>query len=117
MGHFSKKAIPVYLALVKEKKNACDYFQHLFSAFLISSGYSCGVWTKGGNGNGECCVFPFSYHGVNYFTCTYQDHSNPWCAVTSDFDQDGVWGECIGNRYSNANYAIWLDSNFNFFTL
>ncbi|XP_067049774.1 uncharacterized protein [Acropora muricata] len=84
----------------------------------MKDGYSCGVWTKGGNGNGECCVFPFSYHGVNYFTCTYQDHSSPWCAVTSDFDQDGVWGECIdtgdsvkalrfktnGRKYTNETY-------------
>ncbi|XP_068757253.1 uncharacterized protein [Montipora capricornis] len=58
-------------------------------------GYSCGVWTKGGNGNGGCCTFPFNYHGVNYFTCTYQDHDNPWCALTSDFDRDRIWGDCI----------------------
>ncbi|CAH3124897.1 unnamed protein product, partial [Porites lobata] len=70
----------------------------------MQDGTSCGVWTAGGNGNGGCCVFPFNYHGIKYFTCTYQDHSNPWCAISSDFDHDGVWGECIDK--GDARYAL-----------
>ena len=73
-------------------------FQPGSSSFSYFIGTSCGVWTAGGNGNGGCCVFPFNYHGIKYFTCTYQDHSSPWCAISSDFDHDGVWGECIGNE-------------------
>ena len=76
-----------------------------FSLYFI--GTSCGVWTAGGNGNGGCCVFPFNYHGIKYFTCTYQDHSNPWCAISSDFDHDGVWGECIGNK---AIFGSWEEA-------
>ena len=82
-----------------------------FSLYFI--GTSCGVWTAGGNGNGGCCVFPFNYHGIKYFTCTYQDHSNPWCAISSDFDHDGVWGECIGDEVLFGSWEeAQLPTNF-----
>lgn len=58
---------------------------------------TCGVWTKGGNANGGCCVFPFKYNGVMHYTCTYLDHNQPWCSISMNYDRDGVWGECIGN--------------------
>lgn len=82
--------------------SASDVYARLNNAIMIFSGTSCGIWTKGGNGNGGCCMFPFSYHGVLYYTCTYQDHHDAWCAVTSDFDKDGVWGECIGNLQTDT---------------
>nr|XP_058947716.1 mucin-1-like [Pocillopora verrucosa] len=62
---------------------------------LMDNGTTCGVWSRDGNGNGGCCVFPFEYNGVKHYTCTYLDHNKPWCSISTNFDRDGVWGECI----------------------
>ena len=56
------------------------------------------VQTGGGNGKAGCCVFPFTYRGIQYLDCTDLDHDQKWCAVTSDYDVDGQWGNCIGAR-------------------
>ncbi|XP_031556840.1 uncharacterized protein LOC116293538 isoform X2 [Actinia tenebrosa] len=52
--------------------------------------------TYGGNSAGSCCVFPFSYKNKQYTKCIEENHSKPWCAVSSDFDIDGMWGNCLG---------------------
>ena len=56
----------------------------------------CGVETTGGNGESLCCVFPFNYRGVDYFTCTATDAEEPWCSITRNYDRDGLWGNCVG---------------------
>ncbi|KAI0213494.1 hypothetical protein LSAT2_001461 [Lamellibrachia satsuma] len=33
------------------------------------------VWTKGGNGEGAPCVFPFIYNGVEYNNCTFVNYT------------------------------------------
>uniref|UniRef100_A0A8C9T8E0 Fibronectin type-II domain-containing protein n=1 Tax=Scleropages formosus TaxID=113540 RepID=A0A8C9T8E0_SCLFO len=40
------------------------------------------------------CVFPFKYNGQLYFSCTSVDskHERLWCSLTSDYDQDRLWG-------------------------
>uniref|UniRef100_A0A8C9W3F5 Fibronectin type-II domain-containing protein n=1 Tax=Scleropages formosus TaxID=113540 RepID=A0A8C9W3F5_SCLFO len=45
------------------------------------------------------CVFPFKYNGQLYFSCTSVDskHERLWCSLTSDYDQDRLWGYCLGN--------------------
>ena len=50
----------------------------------------CGVDTRDGNGEGLCCVFPFNYRGVDYYTCTTADASEPWCSITRNYDRDGL---------------------------
>jgi len=54
------------------------------------------VETEGGTSKGACCVFPFIYHGTQYFECTDKDIKKPWCATTSNYDIDGMWGHCLG---------------------
>ncbi|KAL9971012.1 hypothetical protein ACROYT_G023488 [Oculina patagonica] len=55
------------------------------------------VETEGGTSKGACCVFPFIYHGTQYFECTDKDVHQPWCATTSNYDIDGMWGHCLGD--------------------
>ncbi|XP_036385207.1 matrix metalloproteinase-9-like isoform X2 [Megalops cyprinoides] len=50
------------------------------------------------------CVFPFKYKGEEYESCMTADSSKyrPWCSVTSDYDKDGLWGFCIGDRTTDS---------------
>ena len=61
------------------------YYVHVFST----------VQTYGGTGQGESCVFPFTYRGNEYEWCTSERHDQPWCAVTNDYDDDKLWGNCV----------------------
>ena len=54
----------------------------------------------GGNSNGNCCHFPFTYGGKMYTTCTTQDETKPWCATTYNYDVDKLWGYCGGEETS-----------------
>ena len=58
----------------------------------------------------NCCVFPFIYHGTQYFECTDKDIKKPWCATTSNYDIDGMWGHCIGKKIYRilCQPATWL---------
>lgn len=54
------------------------------------------VGTFGGTGQGNDCVFPFLYKGIEHRQCT--DTANkgvPWCATAYDYDSLHLWGDCI----------------------
>ena len=43
------------------------------------------------------CVFPFTFHGKTYSSCTYvnQVSMRPWCATSEAFDDESQeWGDC-----------------------
>ena len=46
----------------------------------------------------EPCVFPFSYKGIEYSTCTTADNNGlPWCSTSLDHRGqyiNGRWGHC-----------------------
>jgi hypothetical protein len=44
----------------------------------------------------SCCVLPFIYKGVQYETCTDENHNQPWCSLTENFDLEKKWGDCVG---------------------
>lgn len=41
----------------------------------------------------KCCVFPFIYEGERMFTCASYSLGK-WCALTPNYDKDGLWGHC-----------------------
>ena len=92
----------------------------------MSDGCSGNVFTTGGNAaEGSTCVFPFTYSGTTYYKCTTADNSGvAWCATTSDYPNDGEWGNCVGCRTTgtladcrcSAN-AVLLDGTKNATTL
>lgn len=47
---------------------------------------------------GAACVFPFTYKGITYHSCTTMDHYRPWCSTVVDFKPNaGLWGNCDPN--------------------
>lgn len=79
--------------------------------------------TTGGTGNGSDCVFPFIYQGASFSTCIYrtvtigsQASFVLFCSTTSNLDQHGLWGYCLGkNQFDflsierekqNANFRL-----------
>ena len=70
----------------------------------------CGVETTGGNGENLCCVFPFNYRGIDYFTCTTADSEEPWCSITRNYDRDGLWGNCVGESLNFKAKQIGFDT-------
>merc|ERR1719410_1365315 len=54
---------------------------------------------------GDSCVFPFTYKGVEHYHCTYADSPTAWCATLTD--SEGVvvtnrWGDCETSTLSSC---------------
>ncbi|XP_028394330.1 paternally-expressed gene 3 protein-like [Dendronephthya gigantea] len=71
----------------------------------------CGVDTTGGNAENLCCVFPFNYRGIDYFTCTTADAQEPWCSITRNYDRDGLWGNCVAKSETEKKHVKQADSD------
>uniref|UniRef100_A0A8C4X052 Mannose receptor, C type 2 n=1 Tax=Eptatretus burgeri TaxID=7764 RepID=A0A8C4X052_EPTBU len=54
------------------------------------------MYTIQGNSHGEPCIFPFKYDHKWYHNCTDdgRDDKHLWCATSSDYDKDELWGFC-----------------------
>lgn len=75
----------------KKKKNACSRSN---SSFLLLS--LTVLYTFGGNADGDKCVFPFTFQGNEYNSCTLEGRNDGyrWCATTANFDTDKKYGFC-----------------------
>ncbi|MBN3317899.1 MMP2 collagenase, partial [Atractosteus spatula] len=58
--------------------------------------------TVGGNAEGSPCVFPFTFLGDKYESCTSSGRNDGkmWCATSSSYDDDRKWGFCPDQGYS-----------------
>ncbi|XP_037540132.1 matrix metalloproteinase-9 [Nematolebias whitei] len=54
------------------------------------------LYTFGGNADEAKCVFPFTFLGKEYDSCTTDGRNDGyrWCATTSNFDTDKKYGFC-----------------------
>uniref|UniRef100_A0A4W4HBK9 72 kDa type IV collagenase n=1 Tax=Electrophorus electricus TaxID=8005 RepID=A0A4W4HBK9_ELEEL len=75
-----------------------DYDKDMAYGFCPETAMS----TVGGNSEGAPCVFPFTFLGKTYESCTTSGRNDGkmWCAVTKSFDDDRKWGFCPDQGYS-----------------
>lgn len=72
----------------------------LFTCFILSSLplilILTVLYTFGGNADGAPCVFPFTFLGEEYDSCTTEGRRDGyrWCATTDNFDKDIKYGFC-----------------------
>ena len=65
------------------------------------------VPVEGGNSEeGDVCVFPFTYDGVEYDECTIIGHNQLWCSISGDYEADGKWGNCLLEGKCNSTGII-----------
>uniref|UniRef100_S4RMW2 Fibronectin n=1 Tax=Petromyzon marinus TaxID=7757 RepID=S4RMW2_PETMA len=53
--------------------------------------------TRGGNADGDPCVFPFVFEGMALWGCTARGRTDgrQWCGTTSNFDRDSRYTYCV----------------------
>ncbi|XP_022791509.1 uncharacterized protein LOC111330820 isoform X2 [Stylophora pistillata] len=56
-------------------------------------GSGCPPGKKTDNQQGACCVFPFTYMGKTFHSCTKYNWHTLWCALTATYN--GTWANCV----------------------
>ncbi|NXT10999.1 MRC1 protein, partial [Prunella fulvescens] len=64
------------------------------------------IYTLGGNAFGAPCVFPFKHQGKWFAECIPRrdDADSLWCATSSDFDKDQLFGNCPQKDTTHNNF-------------
>jgi len=56
--------------------------------------------------DGNCCVFPFTYHGELFYECTTRDFDGrEWCSLKEDYAPNS-WGFCANQTTKPVFDAI-----------
>ncbi|XP_065254347.1 macrophage mannose receptor 1-like [Emys orbicularis] len=81
---------------------------------LCSQGYE-DMFTLLGNAFGAPCVFPFKFNSTWYAECTKDrkagnEQGFPWCATSTDFDEDSLFGYCP--LKDNIDKDFWITNPF-----
>ena len=77
--------------------NIIPNYSHILQAIVnFTSDENCVKAVDAKSKKSSCCVLPFIYKGVQYETCTDENHNQPWCSLTENFDLEGKWGDCVG---------------------
>uniref|UniRef100_A0A8C4W867 Mannose receptor C-type 1 n=1 Tax=Gopherus evgoodei TaxID=1825980 RepID=A0A8C4W867_9SAUR len=81
---------------------------------LCSQGYE-DMFTLLGNAFGAPCVFPFKFNSTWYAECTKDRKAGnkqgfPWCATSTDFDEDSLFGYCP--LKDNIDKDFWTTNPF-----
>ena len=85
------------MAVVNFSLLSLAFYQHKLKTLILSAncstGLSCPPGKKTHDPQGRCCVFPFTYGGVSYNSCTTVANGNkPWCSFDSVYA--GKWANC-----------------------
>lgn len=96
--HFSVYYPPIYC---KRMPSCWMLIPSLFVCFWIDFSFffffflpGCSHKTK----KGKCCVLPFLYEGQLVYSCIRDNHNQPWCATTDNYDIDKLWDNCQGTK-------------------
>lgn len=70
--------------------------------------------------DGNCCIFPFKYRGIEYTNCVTKEGKSPglhWCATRPEFDKvknGSGWGYCAGTTcFTCRSTESWEQCNKN----
>lgn len=76
--------------------------------FLFAVNGDCPRGQKTDDFDGRCCVFPFMYKGIIYYSCTSVDHDRLWCSLDAFSNQ---WANC-GKEWTTTVKRLqsWLSS-------
>ena len=60
-----------------------------------------------GSGGTTYCVFPFRYNGEPLTSCIKtKDRKRSWCALSSNYDRDSLWGYCDEDHDDGSDVEI-----------
>jgi len=98
------------LHTISRQERAVVYIVQIFFVLLVSLTFPfaercgagmCETIGDSGVGPGQQCLFPFTYKGKTYETCTTEHVGQLWCSVGTDSDGQhikGQWGHCFCQR-------------------
>lgn len=81
--------------------------------FCYSTEIPCPPGEKTNDAQGRCCVFPFTYGGKTFNSCTtYANGNTLWCSFDAAYV--GYWADCGKEKTAKGAHNIQNDQRFFF---